>query len=148
MTQFPPTSQTPIAPDQQQQATDLSHLKTLSIFYWIFAGLSFFGICGGGLYIFLGIAMMSAPADADMDPEAAKAIGGGMIGMGVFVVLLTIVAGLLNAMVASSLRTQRRYMLCMIWAALTCLSIPLGTILGVFTLVVLNRPSVKTMFGR
>ena len=31
-------------------------------------------------------------------------------------------------------------------AAICCLQIPFGTILGVFTLIVLSRPSVKAMY--
>ena len=36
----------------------------------------------------------------------------------------------------------------MVIAALECLSVPLGTLLGVFTLVVLSRPSVRDSFDR
>ena len=32
-------------------------------------------------------------------------------------------------------------------AAISCTFTPLGTVLGVFTLIVLFRPSVKTLFG-
>ena len=42
---------------------------------------------------------------------------------------------------------QRRYLLCMIVAGLACLFTPIGTILGVFTLVVLLRPQVKAAFA-
>jgi len=35
----------------------------------------------------------------------------------------------------------------MIVAGITCLSVPIGTVLGVFTLLVLSRPSVKQMFA-
>jgi hypothetical protein len=33
-------------------------------------------------------------------------------------------------------------------AGLCCLFSPLGTLLGIFTLVVLQRPSVRALFGR
>ena len=45
------------------------------------------------------------------------------------------------------LSQQRRYLLCMIVAGLACLFTPIGTILGVFTLVVLLRPQVKAAFA-
>ncbi len=32
-------------------------------------------------------------------------------------------------------------------ASLSCMSFPFGTILGVFTLIVLVRPSVKILYG-
>jgi hypothetical protein len=37
---------------------------------------------------------------------------------------------------------------CIVVAAICCLFMPIGTILGVFTLVVLNRPSVQSLFDR
>ncbi len=41
---------------------------------------------------------------------------------------------------------RRRYLLCLIVAGLLCLFAPLGTVLGVFTLVTLLRPQVKAAF--
>lgn len=46
------------------------------------------------------------------------------------------------------LHRQRRWMFCMVAAALACLFVPLGTVLGVFTIIVLNRETVRTRFGR
>jgi len=37
-------------------------------------------------------------------------------------------------------------MFCLIVAGIICIFMPLGTILGVFTIIVLVRPSVKAMF--
>ena len=39
-------------------------------------------------------------------------------------------------------------MFCFVIACLACMQMPLGTILGVFTIIVLARPSVKEMFDR
>ena len=47
-----------------------------------------------------------------------------------------------------SLARRRRYLYCLILAgvmAATCM--PFGTVLGVFTIIVLMRPSVKQAFG-
>lgn len=54
--------------------------------------------------------------------------------------------GLLVIYVGVQLRRQRRRTLCIVIAAILCDSVPLGTILGVFTLVVLFRPSVQALF--
>jgi hypothetical protein len=37
-------------------------------------------------------------------------------------------------------------MLSFVAACLTCVNVPLGTALGVFTIIVLNRASVKAMY--
>ena len=41
---------------------------------------------------------------------------------------------------------HKHYIFCLVMASLNCLFMPFGTILGVFTIVVLMRPSVKTLF--
>jgi hypothetical protein len=41
---------------------------------------------------------------------------------------------------------RKYYMFCIVMAAVECLFMPFGTVLAVFTLVVLLRESVKRMF--
>jgi hypothetical protein len=45
-----------------------------------------------------------------------------------------------------SLAARKRYTFCIIVAAISCTFFPLGTALGVFTILVLSRPSVKALF--
>ena len=44
-------------------------------------------------------------------------------------------------------REDYRQTFCVVVAAISCCFTPLGTVLGVFTLIVLFRPSVKALFG-
>jgi hypothetical protein len=48
---------------------------------------------------------------------------------------------------ARYLNERRRWTFCFSTAVATCTFLPFGTILGIFTIVVLWRPAVKTMFG-
>ena len=73
-----------------------------------------------------------------------------------FVVLLLLVAPPASGMVFSVtliflagrfLAQRRHHTFCVTMAAVQCLFMPFGTILGVFTIVVLNRPSVKQLFA-
>ena len=41
---------------------------------------------------------------------------------------------------------RTRYMYCFVVAGVECLMMPFGTVLGVFTIIVLSRPSVKALF--
>jgi hypothetical protein len=45
-----------------------------------------------------------------------------------------------------SLAARRRYTFCIVMAAIGCLFMPFGTVLGVFSVIVLLRPSVKELF--
>jgi hypothetical protein len=46
-----------------------------------------------------------------------------------------------------NLASQQRWTACLVVAALLCMFAPVGTVLGVFTILVLVRPSVKVRFG-
>jgi hypothetical protein len=143
----PPIEPGPIvAPSRDQD-----HLRLLSIFYYVFAGLQAIGGCVGLVYTVVGIGMMAggdAIAAEDQSLEGApQAIGGLLFGIGLFTLLLSSVLITLEIMAANRLRRQRGRTFCMVIAGLTCLSIPLGTILGIFTFVVLARPSVAALFA-
>ena len=49
-------------------------------------------------------------------------------------------------MTARFLVQRRNHRFCLVLAGVTCLFMPLGTILGVFTLIVLMRDSVQQSF--
>lgn len=53
----------------------------------------------------------------------------------------------LKFFVARAIGRRRLHTFCLVGAALTCLGIPWGTVIGVLTFMVLERPSVKALFG-
>eukprot|EP01031_Cornospumella_fuschlensis_P021810 gene21810-26738_t len=61
---------------------------------------------------------------------------------------VALVAGILNLLSGRFLQTRKHRMFSMVTAGLNCLQMPLGTVLGVFTLVVLNRDSTKHLLSR
>jgi hypothetical protein len=67
-------------------------------------------------------------------------IGSSIVLFGWTLAALTIYAG-------RSIKRREKYTLCLVVACVNCLQMPLGTALGVFTLIVLLRDSVKPMFG-
>ncbi|HUO85419.1 MAG TPA: hypothetical protein VM534_09930, partial [Thermoanaerobaculia bacterium] len=46
------------------------------------------------------------------------------------------------------LEQRKHHTFCLVMAGVECLFMPFGTVLGVFTIIVLSRPSVKAMFTR
>jgi hypothetical protein len=42
---------------------------------------------------------------------------------------------------------RKNYTYCFVVACVECLLMPMGTVLGVFSIIVLNRPGVKALFG-
>jgi hypothetical protein len=152
MPSVPPTPpQAPAAFTASQYDRDREHLRLLAIFWYVWGGLMALGVCGSLVYVGLGAMMLAAPpqsATTNPNDPSPEMIGGIFLAIGGLVFALTLVMGVLAILTGRSLATQRRRTLCYVMAALACLSIPLGTILGVFTFVVLGRPTVAEMFAR
>jgi hypothetical protein len=67
--------------------------------------------------------------------------------MGAFVLVLSVGMGLMHLLTAQGLRRRRWRGLTYVTAALSCLSIPVGTALGVYTFIVMNRPGVRALYA-
>ena len=132
-----------------QFSRDEEHLRILSILYYVFGGLSVFGGLFPLIYVALGVAFVSGA----MGPAAKGGAGAPPPELGwIFIVFGGVFSLLILSMAACTLFTaynlskKRRYLFCFVIACLCCASIPLGTVLGVFTIVVLVRPGVKELF--
>src|SRR5688500_269145 len=119
--------------------TDLEHLKLLSIFHYVvggFAGLfSLFPV----VHLFFGIAMLSGGFEGD--DAGVRAMGWFFVAMALVVILTGLsFAGLIIA-AGRYLSRHNHYTFCLVIAAVECAFFPFGTVLGVFTIIVLQRPS-------
>ena len=133
-----------------EASPDAEHLRLLSIFHYVVAGMQALFACFPILHFLIGAAMVFLPG------KMGDAKGGGppaFVGLlfmafaGAFILAgLTLAA--CTVLVARSLQQRRRHLFCMVMAgieAATCM--PFGTVLGVLTIIVLMRPSVKQAFG-
>jgi hypothetical protein len=131
---------------------DANDLRTLSICWYVLAGLQALASCLFLLYIAFGVFMMligGAAGAGTREPGAAVpflGFGAFMLCVGLVPLAIVLTVAYLNYTVARSLPLRKNLTLCYIMSAIVCLGIPLGTILGIFTFVVLNRPSVKASF--
>ena len=125
---------------------DLEHLRLLSIFYYVFAGLTALGGCCPLLYagIFVMIPFTQENMHRPGDPPEGLFLG--MAGAMIVLVLVVLLLAYLLFRAGRCLAQHRSRTFCMVMAAFTCLSVPLGTVLGVFTFIVLMRPSVEQLF--
>ena len=125
---------------------DEEHLRVLSILYYVWGGLSVVGACFMGAYAVIGGTVLTAVSQSEREPAAAWAGAVVFVVMGGLFLLLAALAWL-TILTGRYLAQRRRYTFCLVMAIVTCLSVPLGTVLGIFTLIVLQRPSVKQLFG-
>jgi hypothetical protein len=137
----------------RQVVIDHEHLKLLSLGYMISAGISAFFSLMGLMYMVMG-AFMSAmisqmPKTAGNGNQPPPAFIGWLfsgIGLAIFLLLMGIAALKLRA--AFCIRQRRSRTFCMVVAALCCLGIPYGTLLGVLTFIIMGRDSVASQFKR
>src|ERR1700739_3574399 len=130
---------------------DLEHLKLLGIFHYIWGALSLIGgIFIGGYFFVIGIIRMNNPptSASSEDSGTASMAGGILIAVGVVLFLVVVVYGILTLMAGGKYRKhQGGYWFCFILAIVTLVigGIP-GIALGIFSLIVLSRESVKALF--
>ena len=125
---------------------DEEHLRLLAIFHYVVAGLMALFACFPIIHLTVGILMLTGVLDGPSDPEMRL--------MGLFFVVFPgafILVGWALAicifLAGRNLARRQRYMFCFVMGAVMCLFTPVGTVLGVFTILVLMRPSVKELFG-
>jgi hypothetical protein len=118
--------------------SDLEQLRILSILHYVMAGItvlfSFFGLA----YVAMGIFITSGGFEGHRSEDR-------MVGWFVaFLAALALATAMFMA--ARSISRRTRHTFCVVVAALSCLFFPFGTALGVFSLIVLTRSSVKALF--
>ncbi len=126
---------------------DRRHLQILSILHYVFAGLLTLGGCFPITYVVFGVLMLTGAIEPEEDPEAMRVMGLIFTIVGLAVIAVSWVLAVLTFLAGRRLATPRNHRYCLVIAAIECIFLPLGTALGVFTLVVLTRESVKALFG-
>jgi nitrogen fixation/metabolism regulation signal transduction histidine kinase len=128
---------------------DVEHLKLLGIFHYIWGGLSLLGGVFIGIYFLaIGFYLMTNPPSSSDDKQSASIAGGILIGVGVVLFLIVVIYGILTLLAGGKYRKhQGGYWFCFILAIVTLIigGIP-GIVLGIFSLIVLSRASVKALF--
>ena len=127
---------------------DEEHLKLLSIFHYVVGGMvglfSLFPI----FHLIMGLVFILAPSTTESGGGAPPAFIGWIfvIFAGVFIAIgMSFAACIISAGV--SLGRHKNYMFCFVMAAIECIFMPFGTVLGIFTIVVLSKPAVKELFN-
>jgi hypothetical protein len=126
---------------------DEEHLRLLSLFHYVSGGLTCLYALIPLIHVGMGLLMMLiGVAGEDEGTLPALVMGSLFAGLGALVVGLGLAFGIAKILAGRAMANRRRYGFCVTVAVIECLGIPYGTILGVCTLVVLFRDSVKRRF--
>ena len=122
---------------------DLKQIKLLEIFHYIWCGLaSLVGIMGVG-YTVVGVSLMQKSEGAGTLPVDP---GWAFVGVGIVTLVIGEFCSISSLIAARFYRKHRGYGWCFFTAIVSLLAGPIGLALGIFSLLVLNRNSVKELF--
>jgi hypothetical protein len=141
MTELPPLL-------RDQRTIDADHLTLLAVFHFLAAALALLGTLG----LLAQQAMMRSFFDdpriwqnqpVDRPPEQFFEL---FKWISLFVAAVLFASAVLNLLSGFFIRARKYRTFSFVVAACNCLHIPLGTILGVFTFIVLMRDSVRELY--
>jgi uncharacterized RDD family membrane protein YckC len=130
----------PAVPIDFPRTNDEKNVRLLAVFHYVAAALTALLSCFFIIHIVMGVMMVRGQS-----PSASA--GFVFIGVGSAAVLLGWTMAALLAYAGRSMAQRKRHTFCLVMAGLSCLFMPFGTALGIFSLVLLTKAPVPTMFG-
>ncbi|MCK5132171.1 MAG: hypothetical protein KAR40_08495 [Candidatus Sabulitectum sp.] len=121
-------------------------LHMLAVFHYVIAGLIALVACIPLIHLTVGLSLTVGAITGD---EPVLGIVGAVFTLvAALIILIGWGLAVFIFFVGRNLDRQTKYQFCMIGAGVLCIFMPLGTILGVFTLITLQEDSVKALFNR
>lgn len=141
----------------EQRARDDSHIKLLAVFSFVMAGFSTIGAVFIGLHYLIMHTVFSNPKIIDQMrtqmanqnqsmPFDPQTFFGAFIYFYLFFAAWSLISLVANLAAGFFLLRRTNRVACMVVAGFNCINLPLGTVLGVFTIIVLLRDSVRGRF--
>jgi hypothetical protein len=127
---------------------DEQYLQILSIFHYVIGGLTALFACFPIFHLAIGLGMLTG-GFGPLPPDERFPVQLFGLMFVIFPAMIILMGWALAGAIVTAgyfLSKRRKYTFCLVVAGVECIFIPFGTVLGVFTIVVLVRPSVKALF--
>lgn len=123
-------------------------LDLLSMFHYIVGGVVALFSCIPFLHVFIGLAIVSGKMfkNTSGTEQPPDMFGWMFVIMGSACIVLGWMTAICILIAGRKLKMRKARMFCMVVAGIECMFMPFGTVLGVFTLIVLNKESFKQAF--
>ena len=128
---------------------DEEHLRLLASFHYIVAGLGALFSCFPLFYTAMGIFFVVMSHRGAMKPNEGpppEFVGWIFIVFGSVLFLIGSTLMICILITGRSIARRKHYWFSFVVACVECIFMPFGTVLGVFTIIVLTRESVKRLF--
>ena len=126
---------------------DQEHLRLLSIFHYVCAGLAALFACFPIFHLIIGLVLLFSPQSfGPGNNQPPKFVGLFLIVVAACIILFGWTFAATLAYAGRCLARRKNYTFCLVMAGIACMFMPFGTILGVFSIIVLVRPTVKALF--
>lgn len=127
---------------------DVQHIKILSIFHFVVGGLSAVFSSMFLIHLFMGLSLLISPESwSGGNSEAPPQFFGYMLTfIGALFFLLGIAFSCCVVYSGLLLKRIKKRIFSLVMACVECIFIPFGTVLGVFTIIVLSKESVKQLY--
>jgi hypothetical protein len=133
---------------KQDEQHDEQHLKLLSVFHYVVGGLAGLFALFPIFHLILGLVFILAPAKFEGQGQSPPTFIGWFLV--VFAGLLMTVGWVFAGFIITTgrfLARRKHHLFCLVMAGIECIFMPFGTVLGVFTIIVLMKDSVKELFS-
>lgn len=137
---------------RDQRKIDADHLNTLAICHFVVAGFALLGLLGLAIHYAAFSFFFSQPELVAEMEKAQKGMPNPAEFFAIFrwfylfAAVALIVGGIFNLMSGLYMRRRTNRTFSLVVAGFDCLQFPFGTILGVFTFIVLLRDSVREVY--
>lgn len=148
-----------VNPDERQRVMDEEHLRLLALFHYISGGMTvacaaFFGFMAAMMtFVFSAMPPPAVQPCAEQDPCGAPAAAIEPFPATLFLVFfgtfatLMLALGVLEILSGRCIARRRRRVFSLVIAIPRLLAFPYGTLLSIFTLLVLDRSTVKALYA-
>jgi len=129
---------------------DAKQLDLLSIFHFVLGGILALFSCFPFMHVIMGVLIVSGKffEGTESSQPPPNAFGWIFIIMGSLFILCGWTLSVFIIIAGFKLKKRRNRMFCMVIGAIECVFMPFGTVLGVFTLIALNKESIKQTYGQ
>lgn len=127
---------------------NLENLRVLGIFYYVVAAFAAMIALIPMIHLTIGSVLLIVSLVNPKVMFPLTFVGGVFVLVASFLILLGATFGTCLFLAGRFLRQTRHYYFCLVMGGVACVFFPWGTILGVFTLVLLSKEEVKSLFKK